>query len=208
MPMTRAHWGMIAAGVVVFVLVASQVLIPPLGAHQVEDRLEVGGGTADVTMGAVPALRLLWGDGERLEVDAHDLDLPLDRDLHVFDDLDGFGIVDVSIANSHAGPFDLTSFSLTRDGPGPYHMVTSGQTTAADLVDYGIDGVELPGSSVLDGLMELFLGPSDDSIPVSLDMQLASDEGVVRVLSGESTVEGIPAGPVGAMITSAIVNSI
>jgi hypothetical protein len=206
--MTRARWGMIAAGVVVFVLVASQILIPPLGARQVEDRLEAGGGSADVTMGAVPALRLLWGDGERLEVDARDLDLPLDRNLHVFDDLDGFGIVDVEIANSHTGPFELTSFSLTRDGSGPYHMVTSGQTTAAELVDYGIGGVELPGASLLDSLMEVFLGPSDESIPVSLDMQLASDRGVVRVVSGESTVAGIPAGPVGAMITSAIVNSI
>jgi hypothetical protein len=199
---------MIAAGVVVFVLVASQILIPPLGAHRVEDRLEAGGGTADVTIGAVPALRLLFGDGERLEVDAHDLDLPLDRDLHVFDDLDGFGIVDVSIANSHAGPFDLTSFSLTRDGSGPYHMVTDGQATASDLVDYGIGGVDLPGTSILDSLMQVFLGPSDESIPVSLDMRLASDQGVVRVVSGESEVAGIPAGPVGEMITSAIVNSI
>jgi hypothetical protein len=199
---------MIAAGVVVFVLVASQVLIPALGARNVEDRLESGGGTADVSMGAVPAVRLLWGDGERLEVDARDLDLPLDRDLRVFDDLDGFGIVDVSIADSHAGPFDLTSFWLTRDGSGPYHMVTSGQTTAADLVDYGIEGVQLPGASLLDSLMEVFLGPSDQSIPVTLDMQLASDGGVARVVSGESTVAGISAGPVGAMITSAIVNSI
>jgi hypothetical protein len=199
---------MIVAGAVVVVLVASQILIPPLGAKQVEDRLEVGGGTADVTLGALPALRLLWGDGERLEVDAHDLDLPLDRDLRVFDDLDGFGIVDVSIAGSRAGPFDLSSFSLTRDGSGPYHMVTSGQTTAADLVDYGFDGVSLPGSSLLDSLLEVFVGPSDEPIPVSLDMQLASDRGVVRVVSGESTIAGIPAGPVGAMITSAIVNSI
>jgi hypothetical protein len=206
--MTRARWGMIAAGIVVFALVASQVLIPPIGARKVEDRLEVGGGTADVTIGAVPALRLLFGDGERLEVDARDLDLPLDRDLHVFDDLDGFGIVDVSIANSHAGPFELSSFKLTRDGSGPYHMVTSGQTTAADLVDYGINGVDLPGTNILGGLMDVLFGPSVESIPVSLDMELASDRGLVRVVSGDSTVAGIPAGPVGAMITSAIVNSI
>jgi hypothetical protein len=203
-----SRWGIAIAGAVVFVLVTSQVLIPPLGASKVEDRLEAGGGTADVTLGAVPALRLLWGDGERLEVNAHDLDLRLDRDLRVFDDLDGFGIVDVKIANSHAGPFDLASFSLTRDGSGPYHMITSGQTTAADLVDYGFDGVSLPGSSLLDSLLEVFVGPSDEPIPVSLDMQLASERGVVRVVSGESTVAGVPAGAIGTMITSTIVNSI
>jgi hypothetical protein len=206
--MTRGRWGIVAAGAVVAMLVASQILIPPLGAAKVEDRLEAGGGTADVTMGAVPALRLLWGNGERLEVDARDLDLPLDRDLHVFEDLDGFGIVDVRIANSKAGPFDLASFSLTRDGGGLYHMVTSGQTTGAELVDYGFDGVSMPGSSLLDSLLEVFVGPSDESIPVSLDMQLASDRGAVRVVSGESTVAGVPAGAIGTMITSAIVNSI
>ena len=75
-----SRWGIAVAGVVVFALVASQVLIPPLGESRVEDRLEAGGGTAEVKLGAVPAVRLLFGDGERLEVRAHDLDLPLDRD--------------------------------------------------------------------------------------------------------------------------------
>src|SRR5262245_42867544 len=110
-----SRWGIAIVGAVVAILVASQILIPPLGARKVEDRLEAGGGTADVTMGAVPALRLLWGDGERFEVDARELDLPLDRGLDVFDDLDGFGIVDVEIDDSKAGPFDLSSFSLTRE---------------------------------------------------------------------------------------------
>ena len=87
-------------------------------------------------------------------------------------------------------------------------MVTSGQTTAAELVDYGIDGIGLPGTGILESLSEVLFGPSNDSVPVSLDMQLASDSGVVRVVSGDSSVAGIPAGPVGAMITSAIVNSI
>jgi hypothetical protein len=203
-----SRWGLAVAGVVVFALVTSQVLIPPLGESRVSERLEEGGGTAEVTLGAVPALRLLFGDGERFEVRAHGLDLPLDRDLRVFDRLDGFGIVDVAIANSHAGPFELSSFTLTRQGSGPYHMVTRGETTAAELVDYGIDGIALPGTGLLESLGELIFGPSHEAIPVSLDMRFASDDGVVRVVSGSSTVAGIPAGPVGAMITSAIVNSI
>jgi hypothetical protein len=203
-----SRWGIAVAGVVVFALVASQVLIPPLGESRIEDRLEAGGGTAEVTLGAVPALRLLFGDGERLEVRGHDLDLPLDRDLRVFDRLDGFGIVDVAIVSSRAGPFELSSFSLTREGSGLYHLVTSGHTTAAELVDYGIDGAGLPGTGILDELSELIFGPSDDSIPVGLDMRLASDNGMVRVVSGSSSVAGISAGPVGGMITSAIVNSI
>ena len=117
--MSRSRWGLAAASVVVFLLVAGQILIPSIGERKVEDRLTEGGGTADVTLGAFPAARLLFGDGERFEVDARDLDLGLDRDERVFDRLDGFSIVEVSISDSTAGPFELTDFELNRNGEGP-----------------------------------------------------------------------------------------
>jgi hypothetical protein len=199
---------MIVAGTVVFVLVGSQVLIPGIAAHEVENRLTERGGSAEVSVGAIPALRLLFGDGERLEIDGRDLDLPLEQNLRVFDKLDGFGIVDVAIANSKAGPFDLDNLTLTRTSSGPYHLVTRGQTTAADLVDYGIGGVTLPGESLFDAVLGVVFGPTDTSIPVSLDMQLASDDGRVRVLSGDATIAGLPAGPLAELITSAIVVSL
>ena len=178
-----SRWGIVVAGVVVSALVASQVLIPPLGESRVEKRLEAGGGTADVTLGAVPALRLLFGDGERLQVRAHDLDLPLDSQQRVFSKLDGFGIVDVAIADSKAGPFELSDLSLTRTTSGPYHLVTHGQTTTSALVDAGIGGVVPQGENLLDSLLGVVLGPTDASIPVSVDLELASDDGQVRVLS-------------------------
>src|SRR5215208_6940700 len=117
--MSRSAWGLTVAGIVVFLLVAGQILIPDIGERRVQERLTEGGGTADVTLGAVPAARLLFSDGERFEVTARDLDLDVDPDDRVFDNLDGFSIVDVSIADSHAGPFELASFELQRDGEGP-----------------------------------------------------------------------------------------
>jgi hypothetical protein len=84
------RWGIIIAGVAVFVLVASQVLIPGLGERRVEDRLTEGGGSAEVTLGAFPAARLLFSDGERFEVDARDLELDLEEEVEVFDSHDGF----------------------------------------------------------------------------------------------------------------------
>ncbi len=111
-----ARWTLIAAGLVTFALVASQLLLPSLGAQRVEDRLTQGGGSAEVTLGAVPAVRLLFSDGERLEVTARDLDLELDEREAVFDRLDGFTIVDISVTSSSAGPFELTRFLLQRDG--------------------------------------------------------------------------------------------
>ena len=76
--MTR--WGIVAAAAVVFCAVASQIVLPELGERRVESRLTENGGTAEVKLGAVPAVRLLFGDGERFEVRAREIDLDLDRD--------------------------------------------------------------------------------------------------------------------------------
>ena len=200
-----SRWGIIAAGVVVFVLVASQVLVPSLGERQVEDRLTEGGGSADVTLGAFPAARLLFSDGERFEVEARGLDLAVDEEAEVFDRLDGFSNVAVSIDDSVAGPFELESFALTRDGEEPYRLVATGTTTASALADAGLESVELPGESLADFLLDSLLGDADSTVPLELDMELTSDEGRVQVVSGGGTLAGFDTGPLAELVTSAIV---
>ncbi len=199
------RWGIIAAAVVVAVLTASQVLLPPLASHEVESRLTANGGEADVTLGALPALRLLLSDGERFEVRARDLDLELEEEEQIFGRLDGFSIVDVSITNLQAGPFALGSFDLDRRGGGPYSLIATGTTTTNELAQFGFEQLELPGESLIDSLLDPFLDQVDATVPLELDMELISDEGRVRVLSGGGTVAGVPTGPLAELITSAIV---
>lgn len=190
----------------VFVLVASQVLIPSVGERRVEDRLTDGGGSAEVTLGAFPAARLLFSDGERFEVEARDLDLDLDDEVRVFDRLDGFSLVDVSIEDSIAGPFELETFRLTRDGDGPYRLVSSSATTPGGLAEAGLESLELPGESLADLFFDQFLGDADDApLPVELDLELTSDDGRVQVVSGGGTVAGFETGPLAELITAAIV---
>jgi hypothetical protein len=203
--MSRSVWGLTLAGIAVFLLVAGQILIPDIGERRVEQRLTEGGGTADVTLGAVPAVRLLFSDGERFEVTARDLDLDVNRDDRVFENLDGFSIVDVSIADSHAGPFDLSSFELQRDGDGPYRMTASGTTTPDELVDYGVEGLSLPGGGIFDSAMQLLGIDTTVTLPVDLDMELTSDDGRIRVVSGGGDIGGLPTGPLAELLTNAIV---
>ena len=202
----RGRWALIATGVVVFVLVASQILIPRLGEARVEDRLTAGGGTAEVTIGAVPALRLLFSDGERFEVRAHDLALdPNDLDQGVFDRLDGFGIVDIAIDDSSAGPFELSSFTLTREGEGPYRLTAHGNASPTALADYGFERVQLPAEGLLDALLNPFLDQADVAVPVNLDMQVVSEDGRIRVVDGGGTLAGFSMGPLAEFLTSAVV---
>jgi hypothetical protein len=197
---------MIVAGIAVFVVVASQVLVPSLGERRVEDRLTEGGGAAEVTLGAFPAARLLFSDGERLEVEARDLELDLDEEVEVFDRLDGFSQVEVSVEDSVAGPFELDRFRLSRDGDGPYHLLSSATTTPSGLADVGLEAVELPGESLADLIFGELLADADDApVPVELDLELTSDDGRVQVVSGGSTIAGFETGPLAELITSAVV---
>ena len=202
-----SRWGLIAASLFVFVLVATQVALPSLAERKVEDRLTANGGSADVTMGAVPAMRLLFSDGERFQVDAHDLDLDIDQQQEIFERLDGFSMVDVSIANSMAGPIQLTEFELHRDGLGPYTLTASGETSPGDLAAFGLDQLEVPApaTGLLDMLLDPFVETVDAPVPIELDVELDSTDGRVEVLSGESEIAGIPAGPLAELITSAFV---
>jgi hypothetical protein len=58
----------VVALVLLALLGISQLVIPPIAENRVEDRVTAVGGTADVSMSAFPAARLLFGDGSRLTV--------------------------------------------------------------------------------------------------------------------------------------------
>jgi hypothetical protein len=198
------RWWIAAAGLLVTALVASQLLLPDLAADEVEDRLTEGGGSAEVSLAALPALRLLFGDGDSFEVSASELDLELDQQGEVFDRLDGFGEINVAITDFAAGPFELESFALERDGSGPYRLLSEGTTTAAALLSYGAESLGLAGGPLATAAIGSLLD-TDRVIPVELDMELVSDEGRVQVVSGGGTIAGLPTGPFAQLITSAIV---
>jgi hypothetical protein len=185
-------------------LAASQLALPGIAERRVADRLTERGGEASVSVSAFPAARLLLRDGGRFEVRARGLDLELAERTEVFDRLDGFDEVDVEIDDFTAGPFALDTFVLTRAGPAaPYRMVSRGETVPADVVEFGAGRLGLPGGGILGDLAGEALG--DFPVPFAFELELASDEGRIVVVSGGGTVAGLPAGPLARLLTAAIV---
>lgn len=194
----------IAALVLIVLAGVSQFVIPPLAEKGIEDRLTDGGGAAEVSLEAFPAARLLFGDGERIAVSGSGLDLDLEQEADVFESLDGFDRVDVSLTDFRAGPFAVASFDLARPAPSaPYRLVSSSRAIPADLAEYGASTLGLPGGPLLRSLTGLALG--NRPVPVELDMELQSDGGRLVVVSGGSTIAGIPTGPLAQLITAAVV---
>jgi hypothetical protein len=199
-----ARIAIVALAAVVALLAVAQLAVPPWAENRIEDRLTEGGGTAEASVEAFPAAALVFGDGDSLEVTGSGLDLEVDPEEKVFDRLDGFERVDIDLSDFRAGPFDVDTFVLSRDGAGTYSMQSALTTTGSALLAYGAERLGVPGSS----LLPLITGDSPEAnapIPVDLDMELESDDGRIIVTEGEGEVAGYPAGPLAELITSAIV---
>jgi hypothetical protein len=196
-------------GIVALVLLGllgiSQLVIPPIIESRISDRLTAAGGSAHVSVSALPAIRLLFGEGSRIEVTGSGLNLTSQSESGtVFSNLDGYDNVNVNLDHFHAGPFQMGSFELTRSGPeAEYHLVAQGRTTPTDLASYGTSQLGLPGGPLLSYLGGKVLG--QDFIPINLDMNVQSDGGRVMVTSGGGTIAGLPTGPLAELITSVVV---
>lgn len=201
---------------------AAQLLIPRIAAGRVRERLTEGGGSAKVSIRALPATRLLRNRGERIEVRGRGLEIGLARDAPGRPDpdglepagpglepvaglaaLDGFSEVDVELVDFSAGPFAVAAFVLTRTGGGSYAMATQATTTAAGLAAFGLERLRaVPGA----GLLGTIAGPALGSreVAVSVEVELITDGGHLRVASGAGTIAGYPAGPLATTIAAAV----
>jgi len=209
MPIPGSLFGRIAAlagGALLLLLVLAQVFVPGLGESAIEDRLTENGGVAEVSLKATPAVRLLWGSGDALEISGSGLGLELDleEDPRAFEDLDRFGDAQIVITDSDAGPVRIDNFTLTQQGDDPYALAMRGVTSLSDIAEFAAGNAELPGSGILGTVLD-FTGVGGTDLDIDMDMKLVSDDGRIRVTEGGGEIAGVPTGPLAELITSAIV---
>jgi DUF2993 family protein len=99
----------VLAGVVL--LVAAQLILPGIAARRIRDRVDPYGHVRSVQVGALPAIEMLWGQMDSLNVKTGPLRMPVAETANL---LSGArGINDLNLASSQA---DLTSLGLTGSG--------------------------------------------------------------------------------------------
>jgi hypothetical protein len=164
----------LGAGLVVAAVLASQLFLAGLVSGRIEDRLTEGGGSATVSIDSFPALRLLFADGSRMQVRGSGLNLDLAAESS-----DVFGRLDgfstVDVAMS-----DLRVGAID---------VRAFTLRRQDSDPYRMRAL----ASTLGG-----------AVPIRIDMELLSDDGEVEVVSGGSTVAGVPTGPLGEILAEAV----
>ncbi|HEX6115750.1 MAG TPA: hypothetical protein VFY99_01530 [Solirubrobacterales bacterium] len=194
------------AGLAVLALVALQLFLPGRVASDIEGRLTEGGGEASADVEALPAVRLLWSDGDRIEVSGSDLVLQVEDDVEVLDRLDGFDQVDVSLERVEAGPFQVETFELRRAGEGAYTMRSDATASGTELLEFGADELGPLGGPIAGFLGERAPDEVKGEFAVELDAQLVSDGGRIEITEGGGTVAGYDVGPFAELITAAVVS--
>ena len=189
-------------------LLLSQLALPSYLADRVESRLTEDGGTADVSLSAWPALRLVAGRGDKLYVRASGLRLEESREDEPFDRLDRFGDVTVSIAGSRAGPFRVRSFFLDRSGEQRYRVFASVTTNLSDLGRYAGERLGGQFGRGLAALAASALSTGNESIPAELRATVDSSGDVPRAIDAYADVGGLPAGPLALILTDAMLASL
>jgi hypothetical protein len=198
----------VVAGIVVLVAVVTHFALPPYLEGRVEDRLEEHGGRADVELSAVPALRLLTGHGDRLEITGSGLEVDFDDpDEDAFEELNNFDEVEIDLTDVEADPFEVSSFRLDSLGDGHYRIETDATATLQDLGRVageqfgplgGLIGSIVGGSAPLSGA----------PVPIKLDGELEAKDGDVEMVSGDARVANLPAGPAARLVTNAILSDL
>lgn len=199
----------LALAALVVAVVSIEVALPRIASSRIHARLTRNGGTAEVAIVAHPAYRLLRNAGDRLTVSGDGLTIGLAEESSTapagLSALDGFGEVDIELTNFSTGPLEVAAFVMTRSGGGSYAMAATGTTSGRDLLRFGDPWLRtsIPGGGLL-GSVAGGAPMTDRRISVSIEIELISDAGGLRVGSGGGTIAGYPAGPLATAVAAAV----
>ena len=199
---------LIALGLAVVAVLVAEAVLPRVGAARIAGQLTRNGGTAEVSLTARPAVRLLRNSGDRLIVHGRGLEIGLAEDPSGpvgLSALDGFAEVDIELTETRAGPLEIAAFVMRRAGSGGYALAARGTTTGSDLLRFGDPWLRsaIPGGGLI-GAVAGGAPLTDRPLAVSIEIELISEGGAIRVGSGGGSIAGYPAGPLATTIATAV----
>jgi hypothetical protein len=163
-----------------------------------------------VKVAALPATRLLRGRGDRLLVRGRGLAIGLagaageEAERAGLQALDGFDVVDVELQHFQAGPFAVGALVLSRGHGESYAFAMRGTVPAADLVRLADELVGGLRAGPVVGAVAGGLALTGREVSVSVQLELLSEAGGLRVGAGGGTVAGYPAGPIATAVAAAV----
>jgi LmeA-like phospholipid-binding len=105
-----------SAGALVALLVLAQVLLPGIAASRISSRVSRYGEVRSVSVSAWPAVELLWGNADSVNVRARSLRISPAQTVKLLSEAGGVGSLTLTAASVREGPLQLTDASLRKNG--------------------------------------------------------------------------------------------
>lgn len=116
----RGRAALLGAGAVGILLVVAQLVLPSLAASRIKHRLQERGTVSSVKVAAFPAVKLLWGHADDVEVRMDAFRAPAGATGggigDAFDRVGAVGHLDLSVGTLQAGPVILRDTRITKRG--------------------------------------------------------------------------------------------
>jgi hypothetical protein len=166
------------AGVVLFVLIVAQLVLPTVAEQELRDTLSQSGTVLDVKVSAFPAIQLLWHHADKVVVrmgryrsGAGSLGDRLGQTA-------GVSTLDASVQEFDSGALTLRNATLHKSGDALVGSATINQADLRSAVPF-LDNVEPVASQ--DGLLTLRGTASLLGLTTSIDVRVATQDGKLVV---------------------------
>lgn len=164
----------LAAGLLLVAAVLSQLILPRIAASRISSRIGRYGTVEDVSVSAWPAVKLLWGDADSVQVRAGRLALSPAQAAALLWESRGVSRMDVSAGSVRLGPLQLETVKLSKRGE---QLSGEGSTTAAQASAALPPGVSATLIDSREGKVEVRAGGGLFGIAASVRARAEAREG-------------------------------
>jgi hypothetical protein len=188
-PVGRA--GRIAAwltGAIVLALVLAQFFLPGIAASRVRARVGKFGTVRSVTVKAWPAVELLWGKAESVEVKAGSLSMSPAQTVKLLGEARGVRSMSLTAESVKEGPLQLHEASFQKHGDA---LRGQARTSRADVAKALGEGIEVRLESSHDGQVEVSASGGLFGVKASVDAVAKAEEGKLVVHPLGFLLEGL-----------------
>jgi len=164
----------LAAGLLLVAAVLSQLILPRIAASRISSRIGRYGIVEHVSVSAWPAVKLLWGDADSVQVRAGRLALSPAQAAALLWESRGVSRMDVNAGSVKLGPLQLEAVKLTKRGE---QLSGEGSTTAAQAAAALPPGVSATLIDSREGTVEVRAGGGLFGIAASIRARAEAREG-------------------------------
>jgi hypothetical protein len=180
--------GALLAGVVVLALVLAQLLLPGIAASRVRSRVEKYGTVRSVSVTAWPAVELLWGKADSVDVRAGSLSMSPAQTVELLGEARGVERMSLTAESVREGPLQLHEASFQKHGD---VLLGQAQTSRADVGKALGEGIEVRLQSSHDGQVRVSASGGLFGVRASIDAVAQAQEGKLIVRPLGFLLEGL-----------------